>query len=159
MQGDRQVLQALNKTLRVYLTSINQYFLHARMQKNWGFEALGKHIYKASIDDMKFADDIIERILLLEGLPNLQDLGKIFIGENVIETLKCDIKIEELKDSTLIEAIQLAEEKQDYVTRALLENLKTHNEEHWDWLTLQLDLVEEIGEAHYLQTVIETVPE
>ena len=159
MKGDRQVLQALNKTLRVYLTSINQYFLHGRMHKNWGFDALGKYIYKESIADMKFADDIIERILLLEGLPNLQDLGKLYIGEGPIETIKCDIKIEELKDEVLMEAIQLCEEKQDYVTRALLEKLKGHNEDHWDWLDLQLDLLDDLGAEHYLQTVLETTPE
>lgn len=159
MQGDRQVLQTLNKTLRVYLTSINQYFLHARMHKNWGFEALGKYIYKESIADMKFADDIIERILLLEGLPNLQDLGKIFIGEGPIETIGCDIKIEELKDEVLSDAIKLAEEKQDYVTRSLLEKLKQHNEDHWDWLELQSELIEELGVEHYLQTAIETTAE
>ncbi|SUA58871.1 Bacterioferritin [Oligella ureolytica] len=159
MQGDRQVLQALNKTLRVYLTSINQYFLHARMHKNWGFTALGKYIYKESIADMKFADDIIERILILEGLPNLQDLGKLYIGEAAIETIKCDIRIEELKDEVLMESIKLCEEKQDFVTRALLEKLKKHNEDHWDWLELQLDLVNDLGESHYLQTVIETTPE
>lgn len=159
MQGDRQVLQALNKTLRVYLTSINQYFLHARMHKNWGFNALGKYIYKESIADMKFADDIIERILLLEGLPNLQDLGKLYIGEGVLETIGCDIKIEELKDEVLMEAIKLAEDKQDYVTRALLEKLKGHNEDHWDWLDLQLELIEDLGAKHYLQTGIGTTPE
>ena len=159
MQGDRQVLQALNKTLRVYLTSINQYFLHARMHKNWGFTALGKYIYKESIADMKFADDIIERILILEGLPNLQDLGKLYIGEAAIETIKCDIRIEELKDEVLMELIKLCEEKQDFVTRALLEKLKKHNEDHWDWLELQLDLVNDLGESHYLQTVIETTQE
>lgn len=159
MQGDKQVLQALNKVLKVYLTSINQYFLHARMHKNWGFEALGKHIFAESIADMKYADDLIERILLLEGLPNLQELGKIFIGEDPIETLSCDIKAEEAKDSVLIEAIALAEEKQDYVSRALLQELKDHNEDHWDWLLLQVELIESLGNQNYLQTVIETTAE
>lgn len=159
MQGDKQVLQALNKSLSVYLRSINQYFLHARMHKNWGFEALGKHIYKESIVDMKLADDLIERILLLEGLPNLQQLGKIFIGESAIETIRCDTQLEQEKHHVLTEAIQLAEDKQDYVSRALLEKIKKHHEEHWDWLQLQLDLIEDIGAERYLQTVIETTPE
>lgn len=159
MKGDRQIIQALNKTLRVYLTSINQYFLHGRMHKNWGFDALGKHIYKESIADMKFADDIIERILLLEGLPNLQDLGKLYIGESPVETLSCDIKTEELKDEVLMESIKLAEELEDFVTRDLLEKLKTHNEDHWDWLQMELELIEELGTENYLQTVVERTPE
>lgn len=159
MKGDRQVIQALNKTLRVYLTSINQYFLHGRMHKNWGFDALGKRIYKESIADMKFADDIIERILLLEGLPNLQDLGKLYIGESPVETLNCDIKTEELKDEVLMESIKLAEELEDFVTRDLLEKLKTHNEDHWDWLQMELELIEELGTENYLQTVVERTPE
>ncbi len=157
MKGDRLVLQALNKNLSIYLTSINQYFLHARIHKNWGFEALGKKVYHQSIDDMKSADKIIERILLLDGLPNLQDLGKLLIGENAIEALECDARLEKSKHQALIDAIVCAEEHRDYVTRDLLQALKDENEEYEDWLDTQLELIAAVGEKNYLQSAVENL--
>ncbi|HFC8518019.1 bacterioferritin [Neisseria weaveri] len=152
MQGDRLVLRELNKNLGLLLVTINQYFLHARILKNWGFEELGHHFYKQSIVEMKAADDLIERILLLEGLPNLQELGKLLIGENVEEIIKCDLNKEQEKHDALIAAIAVCEAQQDYVSRALLEKQKDTNEEHMDWLGNQQELVATLGLANYLQT-------
>jgi bacterioferritin len=159
MKGDRLFLQALNKNLSIYLTSINQYFLHARIHKNWGFNALGKKVYHQSIDDMKSADKIIERILLLDGLPNLQDFGKLMICENAIEAIECDFRLESSKHDTLIEAIRTAEEHQDYVTRDLLQALKDENEEYGDWLETQLELIKDMGEQNYLQNAVDNIGE
>lgn len=157
MKGDRLVIQALNKNLSIYLTSINQYFLHARIHKNWGFNALGKKVYHQSIVDMKSADKIIERILLLDGLPNLQDLGKLLIGENAIEAISCDVNLEKSKHQALIDAIKSAEEHHDYVTRDLLQNLKDDNEEYSDWLGTQLELIDVMGEQNYLQNAVDNI--
>lgn len=151
MQGDRQVIQQLNKNLGLLLVTINQYFLHARILKNWGLEELGEHFYKSSIVEMKQADAIIERVLLLEGLPNLQELGKLFIGENPQEIIECDLRKEQEKHAALIEAIATCEATQDYVSRQLLEKQKDVNEERIDWLETQLEQIENLGLQNYLQ--------
>ena len=154
MQGSKIVKRELNKVLAVSLIAINQYFLHARMLKNWGVEALGKSIYKQSIEEMKMSDDIIERVLLLEGLPNLQDLGKLLLGENVKEILECDLQLEQNKHAISIEAIKACETESDFVSRELLRKLKDENEEHTDWLETQLKLIEEIGLENFVQQAI-----
>jgi len=133
MKGDRLVIRELNKNLGLLLITINQYFLHARILKNWGFEELGEHFFKQSIREMKSADDLIERILFLEGLPNLQELGKLLIGESTEEIIACD-------------------QQQDYVSRDLLEKQKDINEEHIDWLETQQELIGKVGLPNYLQT-------
>ena len=151
MQIAPEVHACLNRLLRHELTVINQYFLHARMLNNWGYDALGHTIYKQSIRAMKNADKLIARIFLLEGLPNLQELGKLLIGENAEEIIRCDLQKEQDKHQALVEAIAVCEEKQDYVSRQLLEKQKDENEERLDWLETQLDLVENLGLQNYLQ--------
>ncbi|MFG6447022.1 bacterioferritin [Roseateles sp. BYS180W] len=157
MKGDAKVLAYLNAQLKMELTAINQYFLHYRMLDNWGLDKMAKHEYEESIDEMKHADKLVERILMLEGLPNLQDLGKLMIGENAVETMQCDLKLEVAAQAHLKEAIAHCESVRDYVSRDLLEDLLDETEDHIDHLETQLELVGKVGEQNYLQSQMGSV--
>jgi bacterioferritin len=151
MKGEPAVIAKLNAVLTNELTSVNQYFLHARMYDNWGFKKLGKKTYEESIGEMKHADKLIKRILFLEGLPNLQDLGKLSIGETVPEGLSADLDLERRGRNTLIEAVQLCEQAKDYITRETVKDILDDTEEHIDFLETQLSILDSVGLDNYLQ--------
>jgi bacterioferritin len=155
MKGNKQVLVVLNEILTFELTSINQYFLHARMFKNWGLEKLNRAAYKKSIKDMKQADQIIERILFLEGLPNLQMLGKLMIGEETVEMLDCDMAFQNSQIPLLRRAISLCAELQDFVSRDLIIAILSYEEEHIDWIETQQYQIKHLGLENYLQSQVE----
>ena len=156
MKGQPKIIQHLNKALFNELTAINQYFLHSRMYRNWGYQELAEHEYKESIDEMKHADRLVERILFLDGLPNLQALGKLLIGESPVEALACDLKLEMLAVPDLKAGIADSEKLGDYVSRDLFSDILESEEEHIDWLETQLGLVAKLGEVAYLQTKVES---
>ena len=151
MKGDTQILEALNKVLYNELIAINQYLLHSRMFKNWGVTKLAEYEYKESLDEMQHADMLIERILFLEGLPNVQDLGRLLIGEDVKEMLECDLQIEEQAIPVLKTGIALCEKKADFVSRQLLEDILKSEEHHVDWLEEQFDMIKLMGLENYVQ--------
>lgn len=154
MQGDAKVIEFLNRVLCNELTAINQYFVHYRMYDNWGYKELAEHERAESIDEMKHADRLIERILFLEGLPNLQKLNKLLVGQTPREAIECDLKLERAARSDLREAIAHCEAVGDYVSRALFADIMHSEEEHIDWLETQLGLIEQVGLERYLQTHI-----
>lgn len=155
MKGDPNVLRLLNAQLTNELSAVNQYFLHARMYKHWGFEKLGKKEYEESIGEMKHADKLIDRILMLDGLPNLQALHKLLIGESTQEMLECDLKLERAAQVTVKEGIAASEIAHDYVSRDLFLMILEDTEEHIDWLETQLDIITKIGIQNYLQSQLE----
>ena len=152
MRGDPAIVARLNEVLTNELTAVNQYFLHARMLQNWGFRALGKLIYEESIGEMKHADKLVHRILFLDGLPNLQDLHKLSIGEDIREILTADLQLETGGRETLVEGIAQFEAARDYVSREVLEEILRDTEEHIDFLETQLNLLASLGEQNFLQT-------
>ena len=152
MKGDPNVIKLLNDQLTNELTAINQYFLHSRIYRHWGFEKLGKKEYEESIGEMKHADQLIERILMLDGLPNLQALHKLMIGETVPEILNCDLQLELVSQKTVKEGIAACEQARDFVSRELLQDILDDTEEHIDWLETQIELVDRVGLQNYLQS-------
>ncbi len=152
MKADPAVIEVLNRQLTLELTAINQYFLHARMYDNWGLKRLGEHERKESLDEMRHADRLIQRILFLEGLPNLQQLGKILVGEDVRECLEADLGVERQARDSLVEGIAFLEDKRDYVSREILERILEDTEEHIDWLETQLELIGKMGLENYVQS-------
>jgi bacterioferritin len=154
MKGDPKVIEFLNRVLRNELTAINQYFLHSRMFKDWGLKAIADYEFHESVDEMKHADALIERILFLEGLPNMQHMGKLRIGENTKEMLECDLALEMDAIPDLREGIEYCESCKDFVSRDLLDQILESEEEHVDWLETQLDLIDRVGLENYQQSQI-----
>ena len=154
MQGDRDIIKLLNTVLTNELTAVNQYFLHARMLQNWGLERLGKVVYEESIEEMKHADKLIKRVLFLDGLPNLQDLHKLAIGENVGEVLRADLALEMRSRETLVAGVAQCEAARDFVSREVLVSILEDTEEHIDFLETQISLLGQIGEQNYLQSAM-----
>ena len=152
MKGSQAIIDALNSVLTRELTAINQYFLHARMLEDWGMEKLGKLEYEASIDEMKHADQLIKRILFLEGLPNVQKLDRVLIGQNVKELFECDLKVEMGAIPNLKDCIELSEREKDYVSRDLFRSILESEEHHVDWLETQLSLLDKVGEQNFIQS-------
>ena len=152
MKGNTDIIKFLNRQLKHELTAINQYFLHARMYKNWGFASLGKHEYEESIEEMKHADMLIDRILFLEGLPNLQELGKLMIGEKAEECVSCDLKLELGARETLVAAVTACEKANNYVSREVFNKILEDTEEHIDWLETQLEVMQKVGIQNWLQS-------
>ncbi|WP_115954093.1 bacterioferritin [Cupriavidus plantarum] len=159
MKGDKKAIQLLNTQLKHELTAINQYFLHARIYRHWGLHALGKHEYDESIEEMKHADQIIERILMLDGLPNLQDLDKLLLGENTEEMLGCDLKLERVSQTNLKESIKYLESIGDYVSRDVLTPILDDTEDHIEWLETQLELIRKVGLQNYQQSAMGEIGE
>jgi bacterioferritin len=156
MKGDPQVIQRLQAQLKNELTAVNQYFVHYRLFKHWGFGRMAKKEYEESIGEMKHADALMERILMLDGLPNLQDLGKLLVGENLVECLRCDLTSELQAQATIKDGIAACEAARDYISREVLENILDDTEEHIDFLETQLDLVGKVGEQNYLQSQMDS---
>jgi len=154
MQGDRNIIKLLNSVLTNELTAVNQYFLHARMIENWGFRTLGKIVYEESIGEMKHADKLIKRILFLDGLPNLQDLNKLALGETVPECMAADLALEVAGRALLLSGIKQCEDAQDYNSREILEEILDDTEEHIDFLETQMSLIRSLGEQNYLQSAL-----
>jgi len=154
MQGDPQVIAHLQAQLKNELTAINQYFVHYRMFKHWGFEKMARKEYEESIGEMKHADRLMDRIFMLDGLPNLQDLGKLMIGETLLEALGCDLKLERAAQATIKDGIAYCETARDYVSREILQDILDDTEEHIDFLETQLELAQKVGEQNYLQSAM-----
>ncbi len=157
MKGDKKVLACLNDALRKEMTAVNQYFLHSRMLEDWGVTKLAKHEYKESIEEMHHADELIQRILLLEGLPNMQELGKLYIGENVKEVIECDLKLEIEGAAAYREAVAACETAKDFVSRDLFAKILADEEGHIDHLETQLGLIEQVGIQNYIQLNSESI--
>lgn len=155
MKGDNTIIQLLNEQLTNELTAINQYFLHARMYQHWGFEKIGKKEYEESIGEMKHADKLINRVLMLGGLPNLQALHKLMIGENVLEMLQADLQLEQAAQHTVKKGIAACESAGDYVSREIFREILDDTEEHIDWIETQIDLIDKVGLQNYLQSQID----